>query len=201
MLKKLYNAGYFNYEKFIIENLKKLSLSPDEAIVLTKLLYYAKKEQKAIYDILSTELTLKTSELENVLNNLLERGFYTTYLVNNNGVREENISLDGFFERAEEIVDYSDNDLDDELHSVISYLKNKMNRQLTSTELDIISSFVREDYYKLDDFKAACDRVLKKRKTISIKALSTELASKEKVKNEEAKETPDFVKDFIKNLK
>ena len=46
MLKKLYNSGYFNYEKFIIENLKKLSLSPDEAIVLTKLLYYAKKEQK-----------------------------------------------------------------------------------------------------------------------------------------------------------
>ncbi|MBQ9449068.1 MAG: hypothetical protein IJU60_04255 [Acholeplasmatales bacterium] len=201
MLKKLYNSGYFNYEKFIIENLKKLSLSPDEAIVLTKLLYYAKKEQKAIYDILSTELTLKTSELENVLNNLLERGFYNTYLVTTNGVAEEKISLDGFFERAEEIVDYSDVSLDDELHSVISYLKSRMNRQLTSTELDIVSSFVRDDYYKLDDFKVACDKVLKKRKTISIKALSTELASKEKVKNEEAKETPDFVKDFIKNLK
>ncbi len=201
MLKKLYNAGYFNYEKFIIENLKKLSLSSDEAIVLTKLLYHAKKDNQVSFDLLATEVTLKTSELENVLNDLLDRGFYSTYLVTNNNVAEENISLDGFFERAEDILNYSDVDLDDELHSVISYLKNKMNRQLTSTELDIISSFVTDDYYKLDDFKNACEKVLKKRKTISIKALSTELSSKEKVKNEEAKETPDFVKDFIKKLK
>ena len=50
MLKKLYNAGYFNYEKFIIENLKKLSLSSDEAIVLTKLLYHAKKDNQVSFD-------------------------------------------------------------------------------------------------------------------------------------------------------
>ena len=201
MIKKLYKAGCFNYEKFILDNLKRLSLSPSEALVLIKVLELSFETNKISLDDLEGVLTLKRSEIENTLGDLFDRGFYNIYLANNNGYEEENISLDGFFEKVNDILNYTNNDMNDELHSVITYLKTKLNRQLSSTELDIISSLVLDDYYKLEDFKGACDRVLKRRKTISIKALSSELANKEAVKNEEAKETPDFVKDFIKNLR
>jgi sugar-specific transcriptional regulator TrmB len=38
MLKKLYEKGYFDYKKFILENQKKLGLTPNEALVLMELL-------------------------------------------------------------------------------------------------------------------------------------------------------------------
>lgn len=201
MLKKLYRAGCFDYEKFILNNLKKFSLSPTEAFVLIKILELSFETNKISIDDLDSALTIKRVDLENTLNDLLDRGFYSIYLVDNNGFNEENVSLDGFFEKANDVLNYSGVDLNDELHSVVSFLKLKLKRQLTSTELDIISSLVLDDYYNLEDFKTACDKVLKRRKTISIKALSAELASKETVKNDEAKETPDFVKDFIKKLR
>ena len=50
MIDKLYDGGYFDYQGFILSNLKGLSLTSDEAIVLIKILDCYKKSD--VFDVL-----------------------------------------------------------------------------------------------------------------------------------------------------
>ena len=80
MLKNLYKKGYFNYRNFILENLKGLSLSTSEAIVLICLLDEVKETGKVSITNLTDKILMKKNEIENVLASLLDRKFYSFYL-------------------------------------------------------------------------------------------------------------------------
>lgn len=196
MLKNLYEAGCFDYKKFILNNLKKLSLSPSEAVVLISLLEDTKENGKFAISSMESKILLKRSEIENILASLLERGFYSIYLSKDNGLDEEHVTLDGFFLKASHILQHDDNKKDDELYKVTVFVEEALNRVLTSSELDILSNLVLEDYYVLTDFEASLKR-LEKRKSITFKLIVSHLSSNV----EDKKETPKYVTDFINKLK
>ncbi len=200
MVKKLFELGYFNYQDFILDNIKKLSLSPIEALLLIKMLDQFKNDKRILIDNLSNEILEKRKNIEEAISTLMEKGFYSIYISYENGLGEEAISLDGFFETVEKMLDNSSIlDTDDELQSVIDYLNEKLNRILSSQELEIVTSLVKDDYYSLNNFKDAIEVKLKDRSSITIKAIAKALATKEQKKNIEPKN--DLIKDFIKNVK
>ena len=200
MIKKLFESGYFNYQDFILDNMKKLSLSPLESIVLIKMLDEFKTDKRILIDEILNDLVEKRSFVEEALANLNEKGFYEVYITNDNGLGEEAASLDGFFEKVESILNNTIvSDKGDELYSVIEYLNNTLNRVLTSDEIDMVTSLVKDDCYYLDSFKNAVEVKLKNRSVITIKTIAKALATKDKPKN--VKASNELMKDFINKVK
>lgn len=200
MLKKIFESGYFNYQDFILENLKKLSITPVEAFILIKMLDQFKNDRRILIDDISKDFVEKRKIIEESVSNLMEKGYCSIYISYENGLGEESISLDGFFEIAERIINNVNiSDKNDELQSVIEYLKNELNRILSSQEIEIVTSLVKDDFYTLDDFKKAIDVKLKDKTVITIKTIAKALATKEK--KTKVKSNNDLMKDFIKNVK
>ena len=80
MVKKLFELGYFNYQDFILDNIKKLSLSPIEALLLIKMLDQFKNDKRILIDNLSNEILEKRKNIEEAISTLMEKGFYSIYI-------------------------------------------------------------------------------------------------------------------------
>lgn len=196
MLRKIYNKGWFDYKKFILDNLKRLSITSCEAIVLIKMLdNYSKTD---VFDSSSfDDLGIKSSDLDKVLSNLLDRGFYELYLKDDNNKSCEAISLNGFFDKASGIINTTV-EYKEELPLIINLCQEGLNKILTSTELDIITSLYEDDNYSFDEFKNAIDDLNKSKKALNVKALATNLSLR---RNAKKSETPKYVKEFINNIR
>ncbi len=197
MLKKLYELGYFNYQKYIIEHMKELSLNSDETIILINILDFYKDDKTLSSEKLSQRLSLTKAKIDKALASLLERQYYEIYINYDNGIGQEYISLDGFFNKAEAFIDVNSSMSDDELHLVCQYISKEMNRILTSQELEIIQSMVIEDRYSLDDIKKAREVLKINKKLLTMKNLAQALV----VKSESVKPVNNVLKDFINNIK
>ncbi len=197
MLKKLYELGYFNYQKYIIEHMKELSLNSDETIILINILDFYKNDKTLSSEKLSQRLSLTKAKIDKALASLLERQYYEIYINYDNGIGQEYISLDGFFNKAEAFIDANSSMSDDELHLVCQYISKEMNRILTSQELEIIQSMVIEDRYSLDDIKKAREVLKINKKLLTMKNLAQALV----VKSEPVKPVNNVLKDFINNIK
>lgn len=201
MLKKIFESGYFNYQDFILENIKKLSISPIEAIVLIKMLDQFQNDKRGILiDDIAKEFVEKRKSIEDSMSNLIEKGYCSIYISYDKGLGEELISLDGFFDIAEKIINNVNiSDKTDELASVIEYLNKELNRVLSSQEIEIVTSLVKDDYYSLADFKNAIEVKLKDKSVITIKSIAKALATKEK--KTKVQSNNDLMQNFIKNVK
>ena len=200
MIKKLYEKGYFDYKNFILDNLKSLSINSLEAIILIKILDNYKNSNTYNPLDLRSELSIRRDSFENALSNLVEKKMYEIYLTQENDISKEVISLDGFFERVEEIINDKQSFDVDEIHSIITYVTKEIGRILSSSEIDIITSLVEDDRYVKNDFINAIESINNSKRRLTIKTLSLELAKKDD-KPKEKKETPSYVKDFIKSIK
>ena len=181
MLRKLYYKGYFNYEKFIIENQKKLSISPIESVLLIKILDIYPINKNITIDMLSNSILLKPKEIEDALGDLLGRGFISYELTNNkSGKAIEEIKIDGIFNIFNDFLNEVDDDKQNELSLVVKYVQRILNKvNLSQNDIDIIKSLVNEDGYTLADFKNACENKLKDRNLYSIKMIVSALSSNE----------------------
>lgn len=198
MIKKLYECGCFNFQKFILEHTKPLALNSDEAVILIKILEGWTKEKTLSSEALVADLSMTKAKADKALASLLERGFYEIYINYDQGIGQEYISLDGFFQKVSAILNANLPDFKDELYSINQYLTKQMNRILTAKELEILTSLVVEDRYTSDDIQKACEYLKAKGKLLSMRSLAQALA----VKEEPAVRTsPKVVKDFIERIK
>lgn len=198
MIKKLYEAGCFNFQKFILDNIKKLSLNPNEAIVLIKILDNYTKTKILSSEDIAKELGYTKAMVEEALLSLMDRTFYEQYINYDNGVGQEYISIDGFFAKAEAILNNTLVNIDDELFLANQYLTKQMNRILSSKDLEILTSLIKDDRYTLKDIETACNSLKNKNKLITIKNIAQAIVVKEEIKTNP---TPSVVKDFFKSIK
>ena len=88
MLKKIFESGYFNYQDFILENIKKLSISPIEAFILIKMLDAFKNDKRILIDNIAKDFVEKRKNIEDSMSNLIEKGFCSIYISYDNGLGE-----------------------------------------------------------------------------------------------------------------
>ncbi len=201
MIKKLYELGYFDYRGFILNNLKSLSLSTTEAIVLIKMLDDFKESHTFNSESLRNKMNIRKDTFESALANLLERKIYEIYLsYDNNDRGYETLSFDGFFELVSDILENKQKYDDNEIHSVIMYVSEEFDRVLSSNELDIVKSLIEDDRYSKKDFERAIENIKNSKRLLNIKNLSNELAKSTSLPKTK-KDTPECVKNFIKNIK
>jgi hypothetical protein len=201
MIKRLYELGYFDYRKFIVDNQKKLSLSPLMSMVLIRALdIYKTKKTTATQEEFCDNLLISLDEADEVLSKLFEQGFYQIFTSeNDNHLVEEFISFDGFFDKVEAVIknDLLDEGKDD-LSKTIFYLQNEMHRVLTSKEIDIVTSLVIDDKYQYDQFTKAVNYLVDHKRNITIKSICDNLSQDTKVHK---KKDNKLMKDFMDKIK
>lgn len=197
MIRKLYECGCFDYHKFIIEHMKSYSLNSDELIVLIAILDNYPND-KTISDKYFENISLTKEKIEASLSSLMSRGFYSLFIERENNVGIERISLDPFFKKTMDILDNKNESQGDELFLVNQYVAREFNRVLTSKEIEIISSLVLDDRYRLADFERVCKKLKDSKRQISIRSIAQGLVEKEEVKEPKA---PKVFKDFFSNIK
>ena len=200
MLKKLYEKGYFDYKKFILENQKKLGLTPNEALVLMELLdSYSNGCDLVSVDDIQNSILLPKDELTEALSKLLTKKYYTIFLKEKDMKSYEAISLDGFFNHAKDIINNTLSDADSDLYTITSILQDKINRILTSSELDIVQTLVNDDKYTLNDFNNVISNLEAKKRKITIKVIAQELAQPSS--QPKPKKPNKMINDFISKIK
>lgn len=199
MIRKLYEEGYFQFQKFILDNAKALALTPEESVVLIKILEEYPRSKSLSGEALSENIALPKAKMDKALASLLERGFYEIYIHYEDGIGREYICVDGFFAKVQNILGIRKEDFHDELYRVNQYLTKEMNRILTSKELEILSSLVLEERHTLADIERVCEALKKKGKIITMRALAQGLS----VKDEPQPVNPSskVVQDFFKSIK
>lgn len=199
MIRKLYEEGYFQFQKFILDNAKALALTPEESVVLIKILEEYPRSKSLSGEALSENIALTKAKMDKALASLLERGFYEIYIHYEDGIGREYICVDGFFAKVQNILGIRKEDFQDELYRVNQYLTKEMNRILTSKELEILSSLVLEERHTLADIERVCEALKKKGKIITMRALAQGLS----VKDEPQPVNPSskVVQDFFKSIK
>ncbi len=200
MLKKLYEAGYLDYKKLILSNLRQLSLSANEALVLIKILDNFMVDRSVSLEKLQEELLISRAEIETALSNLMERNFYEIYINYDNGVGNECTILDGFFNKIKALLNNELENSSDEIFRINQLISKSMNRILTATEFEILSSLVIKDKYDYKSFDNACKLLKEKKKNITMKSIAQALVVKEDIKPTD-NITSSVVKDFFNSIK
>jgi len=198
MIKKLFDVGCFDYKKFIIDYAKDLSLNSLECHILILVIEEYINNKNLNVENIYNKILANRKDFELALTKLVDRNFYSVYVKESNGKLEESISIDGFFNHVENVLtDNKNKDLSDELRLTIEYLKSKINRILTPSELEIISKMINEESYKLNDFKNVCENILNS-DNITFRSIVRNINVEKKTKKADV---PDFYKEFIKSVK
>ena len=201
ILKRLFEADCFDYNKFILDNLKHLMIDADEAIVLIKIIEYYKETDIFNLEKIKETAPLSKKKFDLALSSLLDKGFYSIYLKESNGISEEAISIEGFFDRCEVLLSSTTVKDAGEFQEILRLVSINLNKILTANEIEVVKSLVEEDMYSKTDFENAFVK-LKDKNVVNIKSLISELEKGRKtgIKNKENNVPQGFL-DFVNNIK
>lgn len=200
ILKRLYDSNCFDYKKFILDNLKPLSLDITEAVILIKIIDYYKESDAFNIEKIKESIAISKKQFDTIMASLLEKNYYNIYLKDNGNISEEAISIEGFFERCEVILSSTLVKDSGEFQEILRLVSINLNKILTGTEIEIITSLVNDDMYTKKEFEDAF-LVLKDRKISNIKALSLELEKGRKNKTPKLKEKNAAFMEFYNKIK
>ena len=201
ILKRLFESDCFDYKKFILDNLKHLIIDASEAIVLIKIIEYYETTDIFNLEKLRETAPLSKKNFDEALASLLDKGFYSIYLKETNGISEEAISIEGFFDRCEQLSSSKTSNDPSELQEILRIVSVGLNKILIATDIEIVKSLVEDDMYTKNDFEKAFVK-LKDKNVVNIKSLVSEL-EKERKKGlkPKTKEIPQGFLDFVNNIK
>lgn len=194
MIFKLYKDGYFSYKKFILNNITKLELSPNEALVLIKLLdLYLTNERTLRVEFISEATNIHGNDVDNILNNLLQLDYFSMYVENIDGVMTEKFTVEPFFKRVESLY-LDDNNNSKEIDKIFALIERKTRKMLTNNDYNFINSLI-EDGNTLDDITNAITTLEKGRYDITLKNIARQLEH-----NDVKSKTDPRLDDFFKKI-
>ena len=151
-------------------------------------------------DEIKANVLLPIEDIQETLSKLMTKKYYKIYTkTDDNGLMSEVMSLDGFFNHAKNYLNNSLSTSDSDLYTISSIIQEKLNRILTSSELDIITSLVNDDKYSVADFQRVITSLEDKKRRITVKVIAQELAIPSNTKEE--KKSNKQLSDFISKIK
>ncbi len=158
MLEALYEQGYLNLEKLILDNYKSLNINEKEAIILIEFANsYSKYDGNVYEDKLAKKLHLDTNEVANIVARFLELDILDCSYLITNGIGQTHYSLAPMFSRIESIILHPTNDTET-TSEIISFLESKLLRNLSSAEMDKVLLW-KDDNITLEDVSKAIDKL------------------------------------------
>ena len=184
MLEKLYELGYLNLEKLILDNYKDLNINEKEVIILIEFARsYSKYDGNVYEDKLASKLHLDTNEVANIIARFLELDILDCSYLITNGVGQTHYSLTPLFVSLEKNF-MNEKKQSESSSEIICYLESKLLRNLSSQEMDKVLLW-KEDNITLDDVIKSVDRLTNAGTSITILRLEKSLYQnfRQKVEN------------------
>lgn len=188
MLKRLYELGYLDLSKVILDNYKDIDINPTEAVILIKMLELDKSCEPILTSSIARKTGMTTVDIQNSLVVLMEKNLYEIYLEYDKGIGQEKYNFNQLFRILEEIfkqkitpeVDATD------MKVVMDLIEGELKRNVTPIELEMIRSWLDTDKFTVLDVKNALVEVVSSGK-VNIKSINRSL---QKERNKSLGETP-----------
>lgn len=204
MLNILFDKQYLDYKKLILDNVKSLGLSSDEALVLIKILDQYPNSKTISISALLDSLSITQKKLESTLSSLMERKFYELYIAYDDGVGQEYIRVEPLFQKIENILNNNIEDVNynNEIYTANKFITEQFNRVLTSNELEILTYLITDEHYTIEEIKEVTNSLLVNKRNLNMKSLVNALTKKRQpaVKKEVAKDN-EILKDFFSRMR
>lgn len=136
---------------YFIKYYKKFDLENNELLML---IYLLNCNEKLILDNkkISKDLYLEENEVLNIISSLIEKNYISIEMSKNNGIIEEFISLDLFYEKINSYL--IENDKKDNSSDIYSKFEKEFGRTLSPVEYETISKWI-ESNIPIDLIEAA----------------------------------------------
>jgi len=136
---------------YFIKYYKKFDLENNELLML---IYLLNCNEKLILDNkkISKDLYLEENEVLNIISSLIEKNYISIEMSKNNGIIEEYISLDLFYEKINSCL--IENDKKDNSSDIYSKFEKEFGRTLSPVEYETISKWI-ESNIPIDLIEAA----------------------------------------------
>lgn len=158
MLNKLFEEGYLNFERIILDNYKNLNISINDSHILIEFAKsYLKYDGNVYEDKLANKLNLDTNEVSNVIARFLELNILDCNYVINKGIGQTHYSLNPLFNKLETLLS-SRNKTIDNTAEIISFLESKLLRTLSSSEMDKVLMW-KEDNIGIEEVNKAIEKL------------------------------------------
>lgn len=127
---------------YFIKYYKKFDLENNELLML---IYLLNCNEKLILDNkkISKDLYLEENEVLNIISSLVEKNYISIEMSKNNGIIEEYISLDLFYEKINSYL--IENDKKDNSSDVYSKFEKEFGRTLSPVEYETISKWIESN--------------------------------------------------------
>lgn len=127
---------------YFIKYYKKFDLENDELLML---IYLLNCNEKLILDNkkISKDLYLDENEVLNIISSLIEKNYISIEMSKNNGIIEEYISLDLFYEKINSYL--IENDKKDNSSDIYSKFEKEFGRTLSPVEYETISKWIESN--------------------------------------------------------
>ena len=154
-LKKLFETQAIVFEPLIYANHKELDITSDEMMVIFGLLDIYKKRNSFSLSALQKRITIVQKDLGSIIDALIKKSYLHTYLDEHaHSKAKELFHLDGLFSKLEHLIDTKEliktKSNDDGLKKIIILLEQKLNRLLTSKELQTLRHLIDTHQVSLD---------------------------------------------------
>lgn len=142
-LTELLKKGNFVVPYYLFQLRDKFSMSLEEFIFL---MYLINVNSKIIFDLekISNDLNIKLEEIMIMVDSLSEKKYLSVDVIkNDNGIMEEYINLDLFFDKVTMLLVDEINQVDDSVKvNVFEKIEQEFGRTITSIEYEIIKSWL-----------------------------------------------------------
>lgn len=127
---------------FLYRNINKLNLTLEEFILLV---YFINLKDNITFDMnkIKEDVDLESSEILELINNLNEKNYISIETKKNNGVIEEFISLDLFYNKMSSML--LDGEKEEENSDIYSLFEKEFGRTLSPSEYEQISNWLQND--------------------------------------------------------
>ena len=127
---------------YFIKYYKKFDLENNELLML---IYLLNCNEKLILDNkkISKDLYLEENEVLNIISSLIEKNYISIEMSKNNGIIEEYISLDLFYEKINSYI--IENDKKDNSSDIYSKFEKEFGRTLSPVEYETISKWIESN--------------------------------------------------------
>lgn len=127
---------------YFIKYYKKFDLENNELLML---IYLLNCNEKLILDNkkISKDLYLEENEVLNIISSLIEKNYISIEMSKNNGIIEEYISLDLFYEKINSYL--IENDKKDNSSNIYSKFEKEFGRTLSPVEYETISKWIESN--------------------------------------------------------
>ena len=165
IIKHLIDENIIDFQALVLKYYTKLKISEKEAIALIKLQALIEEHEQIIKPArFSKWMNLSEKETEDLLNQLIEKGFLDIGLIKqDDGKETEAFNIDYFITKITKILEKETKKYDQDIHfQYVSFLEDSLQKPLNPLEVEIVSKWIHDEEYPLELVKEATLEALKK---------------------------------------